>query len=394
MSASALTYLTVISMPESITGQRPLDRRAFLKLSTIGTFAPLMSNWANAESLPDHLAQELYFSAATDKSGSHFFVCLNQVGEIVSKISVDQRGHDAIRSPDGRTAIMMSRRPGTVLSAFDLLENRLTHQVHSAEGRHFYGHMLFSSDGEYLFVSENDYVNTRGIISIRDASTFEVIQEFSSAGLGPHQIGWLADKKTLVVANGGIITHPSMYREKLNIATMRPNLAYLDSQTGTILDIQELADPQLSVRHFGVTDKNEVLVGLQYQGDKSNLVPLMALHRPGQKIEPLTNIADNELQSLNQYIASVAVDSKSRIGVGTGPRGGKVTFWDIDSGDFIASRRVRDVAGVTFDPLRSEFIVSNGRGEIYRYNTSDFSVNTQSSLRVAGLQWDNHLTLS
>lgn len=399
MSMSALTFQTAIKMESSTRKAAGLGRRKFIALSTISACAPLFSPLIKAENLSDGFAQELYsqelyFSAATDKNGTHYFVCLNQLGQIVSQIAVDQRGHDAIRSPSGRTAVMISRRPGTVLSSFDLLENRLSHQVHSAEGRHFYGHMLFSADGKYLFVPENDYANTRGLISVRDASTFEVLNEFSSAGLGPHQLGWLSDQKALVVANGGIITHPSRHREKLNIETMRPNLAYLDSERGDVIDVQELEDPKLSIRHFDVSDKNEVLVGMQYQGDKDNRVPLMAIHRPSQKMEALTNIADEELRSLNHYVASVAIDSNSRIGLGTCPRGGKITMWDIDSGDFIASRRVRDVAGVTLDAERSEFVVSNGRGEIFRYNTSDFRLNAQASLRISSLRWDNHLQLS
>jgi hypothetical protein len=38
-----------------------------------------------------------------------------------------------------------------------------------------------------------------------------------------------SDRRRLVVANGGILTDPGSGRAKLNIATMRPNLSYLDA---------------------------------------------------------------------------------------------------------------------------------------------------------------------
>ena len=47
------------------------------------------------------------------------------------------------------------------------------------------------------------------------------------------------------VANGGIETHPDYEREKLNLATMKPNIAWIDRRTGEVLGRRELV--QVSV---------------------------------------------------------------------------------------------------------------------------------------------------
>ena len=49
----------------------------------------------------------------------------------------------------------------------------------------------------------------------------------ANGSFGPHEIRLLPQGDTLVVANGGIETHPDSGRSKLNLPTMRPNLAYI-----------------------------------------------------------------------------------------------------------------------------------------------------------------------
>ncbi|HBM41824.1 MAG TPA: DUF1513 domain-containing protein, partial [Sulfitobacter sp.] len=57
---------------------------------------------------------------------------------------------------------------------------------------------------------------------------------------------------TLVVANGGIDTHPDSGRAKLNIPTMRPNLTYINDRR--ILEQIELPHDmhRNSIRHLAV----------------------------------------------------------------------------------------------------------------------------------------------
>ncbi len=52
--------------------------------------------------------------------------------------------------------------------------------------------------------------------------------EFASGGVGPHEIRRMPGSDVLVIANGGIATHPGSSRAKLNIPKMQPNLAYIE----------------------------------------------------------------------------------------------------------------------------------------------------------------------
>ncbi|MBV6657419.1 MAG: DUF1513 domain-containing protein [Devosiaceae bacterium] len=65
----------------------------------------------------------------------------------------------------------------------------------------------------------------------------------------------LLDGHTTVVANGGIHTHPDYPRQKLYLPTMAPSLAYLDVETGDLVD--QVSKPselhQLFIRHLTQT---------------------------------------------------------------------------------------------------------------------------------------------
>ena len=93
------------------------------------------------------------------------------------------------------------------------------------------------------------------LIGVRDATDgYKQIGEFRAHGIEPHDIALLPDGRTLVVANGGIRTHPDRGGEELNLASMRPSLVYVDVQTGDLLEEHRLAPAlhQLSIRHLAL----------------------------------------------------------------------------------------------------------------------------------------------
>ncbi|MGB0057672.1 MAG: DUF1513 domain-containing protein, partial [Methyloceanibacter sp.] len=88
----------------------------------------------------------------------------------------------------------------------------------SKPDRHFFGHGVFSADGRLLHTTENDYKNAQGIIGVRDATDgYKQIGEFSARGMEPHDVALLADGRTMVIANGGIRTHPDSGADELNL---------------------------------------------------------------------------------------------------------------------------------------------------------------------------------
>lgn len=314
-------------------------------------------------------------------------------GRLQFRLPIDLRAHAAVGHPVHHdVAVIIARRPGNLLYEIDLAAGAIRRVVHSADNRHFYGHGVYSPDGRYLYTTENDFENGAGVIGVRDGETLASVREMPSHGVGPHELVFLADGQTLVVANGGIRTHPGSPREKLNLLTMEPSLAYVDAASGQLRAVHTLDNRFLSIRHLAVGPGNLVCIALQHEGPTQDAVPLVGFQR-GKEPIVLAAAPEPVLRSLNHYTGSICLHAPTGITAVSCPRGGQVTFWDAATARFVATLPIRDAGGVSLSGDGESFVVTNGLGEIHTIR-ADTLTPAAPPITVADTMWDNHLTLT
>ncbi len=351
-------------------------RRTFLA-GLLATGMVPHPSWADA-------GDPAYLSAARLPSGAFVLIGLNHDGDAVFDIPLPGRGHAAAAHPASPLAVAFARRPGRFAIVIDCLDKTVAARLDAPDGRHFYGHGAFAADGGVLLTTENDYDNARGIVGVWDARNgFRRIGEFPSGGVGPHDLRMLPDGKTLVVANGGIETHPETGRTKLNLPDMRPNLSYL-SLDGAVLDQPE--PPQEwhlnSMRHLAVNRDGRVAIACQWQGDPADMPPLLAIHQPGETITFHDTDAGLERDMLG-YVGSVAFSSDGRSIAFTGPRGG--VAGTMGAGGQLLDRMIAtDICGVA--PRQSGFVFTTGSGDLLEQTET-----RRGQLARHDCAWDNHL---
>ncbi|MEX0302209.1 MAG: DUF1513 domain-containing protein, partial [Leisingera sp.] len=282
-------------------------------------------------------------------------------------------------------AVAFARRPGRFADVIDCRSGSAIARLQPPAGHHFYGHGTFSPDGSRLFTTENDYENARGVIGVWDAADgYRRLTSFSSGGIGPHDMLLRRDAAGLVVANGGIETHPDSGRAKLNLPDMRPNLSYL-SFDGALQEKIEL--PQElhlnSIRHLAMRADGTVGFAMQWQGDARELVPIVGLHKPGTPPRLMAD-GDPRVLNLSGYGGSIAFSPDGALVGVTSPRGGVLQLMDSDNGDLLKEHRMADVCGLA--PSANGFTASTGTGQFFEVTSSG-----HRPLRRAGLAWDNHL---
>lgn len=312
-----------------------------------------------------------------------------------SAAALPERGHGVASAPDGRSVVVTARRPGRWAVVFALPDLRPLHRLDLPAGRHFYGHGCFSPDGRRFFTTENDVDGGDGIIGVWDVERgFARIAERRSGGVGPHDLAITPDSRRLVVANGGIRTHPETGRDILNRDTMHPNLALLALDGDDVLATADLG-PDLhlsSIRHLAVAPDGEVVFGCQFEGDKDVMPPLVGAwrtDRPG-RAPTLWEMPEAGLARLDDYVGSVALDAAGRIVVATSPRGGAAALFERSSGRFLGLAALPDVCGVAASG--EGFVVSSGvagarslEGLPAHPSLADpFPASTKRS-------WDNHM---
>jgi len=242
---------------------------------------------------------------------------------------VPLRAHGCAVAPSNpMRVIFFARRPGTQAFELDRETTAVRMIFTTPAGRHLAGHGLFSADGAWVLTPEHDYERARGVIAVRDARTFAIEHEIDTHGIDPHELAWSPDHTRLIVANGGILTHPRTYRRKLNIPTMDPSLCVLNAANGERLEQWRLQDHLLSIRHLAVAANGAVAVGLQYEGEPTAAPTIAALYRPGHGLEALP-VPDGERAQLRGYVASVALSDAEDAIVAACPYGNGVATWSL-----------------------------------------------------------------
>ncbi len=372
-----------------------MQRRSFIAALVYGTgvfVAPVHNLLASG-------GAALVYSAGSQRDNSHSVAMIDADSGNVIECSVSHRCHSGVVIPLQQQVVFISRRPGSEMRVMDRATGNRLQVVNAAPNRHFFGHGCLSRCGTKLYCAENAFTESesscQGVIGIYDVTQqYRRIGEFSCQGVGPHQIERLPDSDILVVAVGGILTHPSRGREKLNLDAMQSAIHYIDANSGTV--VLKLPSPyqQLSLRHFSVNKNHQLVVTGQYQGAGNELLELVFYHhyQGAASSDQLQAFEQDESGwlSLRQYIASVAIDGSGVYALTTGPRGDAIDLWDINRRQWLKRITLRDVAGVVWDNHKNSFVVSNGLGELYRVQVQP-EVTIDFIARDKSLRWDNHL---
>lgn len=363
-----------------------INRRRFCQLLAGAVVLPGLAHGSTASRAP------LFASAARSQDGSYRLYLLSQGGELLLDHRLPDRAHHTEVHPQQPWLACVARRPGTFIDIIDYQSQRLVKRIQADPGRHFFGHGIFSDDGRYLICTENNLADGQGRVVFRDVSgDFRISGDYPSHGIGPHELKQQPGSGTLVVANGGIMTHPDQGRKKLNLATMQPSLVRLDMSNGTLQEQQFMPAQlhQLSIRHIDTNRAGETVIALQYQGGAEDNPPLVAIHRPGLPLKLLAAPAPVDI-AMKRYCGSARFDGSGHFAAVSAPRGDLITFWDLQQDRFHSTLRSRDGCGLAATGNDGEFIISAGTGRSLRYNLTDGrKTRLSSTIRPA---WDNHLT--
>jgi hypothetical protein len=350
---------------------RLIDRRDFVAGAGVAFAAALLPR--NAAALA--AADAVYGAAFMNPAGEYGLAILSEKGEIISRQPLPARAH-GLACNNGQ-AVAFARRPGNFALAFDPAGIRKPIVFSTPANRHFYGHGVFSPDGALLYAAENDFDHGVGVVGIYDATDgFARLGELPSHGIGPHEVIFAADGRTLCVANGGIQTHPDYGRLKLNLASMEPSIAFVDASTGALEEKHVLPAElsRVSTRHVVVDASRRIWIGGQYEGEASDTPPLIACVALGENLVFL-DLPQEQARTLENYIGAVAANAEGDRIAFTAPKGNTLMIVDALKG------RIERV--VSLDRVCG--LARAGDGFVTSSQDGDFGPSHHD------LAWDNHI---
>lgn len=354
-------------------------RRGFIAAMIAASATPRLA-WADLGS-PSHLAAAK--TTTGPQAGGFVLAGIGPEGGERFRIDMPARGHAGAGHPVRAEAVAFARRPGAFALVIDCGTGAVLHRLTPPSGRQFNGHGVYLHDGAVLATSEQMAAGSAGLVGLWDVEArYRRIGEFSTHGIGPHELRLMAEEGLIVVANGGIETDGED-RTQLNIPVMRPNLTYLTLE-GALADQVELA-PDLhfnSIRHLALGGGGQVAFAMQWHGDETALPPLMGLHRRGQA-PVLAEVPVGEALTMRNYASSIAFAGDGGQVAITSSKGGRLQRFSPEGG-FLGSLVREDVSGLA--PLGAGLIASDGYGGLIALEGG-----VARGLSRSDLAFDNHL---
>ena len=378
--------------PFATAPNRRLTRRSLL--TATAAVACMASGSRLALNLsPQHHHREVLVSALKSVPDQFGIGVIDK--DRLSTHAIAFRGHSIItHALKSNCLLAFPRRPGDTCLEVNLGTDEVSQAFTCNQQRHLFGHGCFSADGQVLFTTEANLKTGYGVIGVRDAKTYQLLTEFPSGGIGPHDIKLMSGGQSLAVANGGILTHPQSGRKKLNLDSMHSSLTLVDTNNGSLEDIWLPTESKASARHIDVAADGTIAIALQVQRSAMShdgVVPLAAVLKPDTSVTPLAEPVP-VITAMNDYAGSVAINDKTRIAGFTSPRGNLAAFWNIDSGGFVTHYVLHDVCGIAISADSKFFIVSNSHGAVRYLDGASMQEDKSMRQHYAAVHWDNHLT--
>lgn len=347
-------------------------RRSFLRASAMG-----LSGVALASFVGESLAQDASPKAKHDfskvKRGT-LLGCGNQVNVQTQEkrfvlsivdldadspnprvVPMDFQGHGYAPDPRDPYKMVIFEKHGAGCCEFDLAKGEVTRKLTAVKGAQFYGHGAFSPDGKTLYATESMIQDGyRGLISVRDGTTFELKGEFPTFGAAPHDCQLIENGKVMAITNGG---------GKLDGA--KPCVTYVDVEKRELIEKLEFESEKLNAGHLLIGKKGDLAVAsARREGLPEDALGALSVRPKGGKFKTLTSPEDTWKKMVGETL-SLAFNEETRVVGATNPYGNVVTFWNLDTGELTKEyAKAKQPRGIALTLDNAYFVLSYGKEDV------------------------------
>lgn len=265
-------------------------------------------------------------------------------------IQLDFQPHGVAQDPWNLNIISVFEKKGPGACEINLNTGTKTRDISTLEGRHFYGHGVYSVDGKKLYCTETVLATQEGLIAVRDAKTLKLEGEFPSYGANPHECHLVDDGKIIAITNGG----------GTKSSGLTPCVSYVDVASQKLIDKYEMQDERFNTGHLQIS-KNRDLVVISAPRDGLADTELGAISVLGKNGKLETFSTPSEIvKQLKGETLSVCIDESRGVFAATSPKGNFVSFWNLKNNKFISQIPLTSPRGIIMSVNNHFFIVSSG----------------------------------
>ena len=355
-----------------MNGSNPLSRRNFLAMTALALTGKA---WAAPTKTPaaSAIGTVIGFGKAADKSC--FISTVDFEGPhkgVRWQSDIDFLGHGFMPNPVRPQLAVIAEKHGKGCVEWDMQARKVTRPLAIAGERQFYGHGAFTPDGKLLFLVETvvEDGSYRGVITVRDGNSYELLGEFPSYGAAPHDAILVDGGKTLVVTNGGGVVGGGQ----------APCVSFVDVRTRALKRQVAIPGERMNAGHLALTQAGAlVVVSAPRSGiaeDSGQFYGGISFALPGKGLQAGE---DEVVPEMKGETLSVAIHQPSGVVAATNPTGNLLTFWNLRSGKLVkASREFKGPRGVSLSLDGRYFVLT------YDKQTHAVLIDTQTLEPVEG----------
>lgn len=335
-----------------------IDRRKFLEkgFKTGLTTAVLSYMPKLAFGLPDKTGMGVAIGSGKykTKSGETKFILtlfnLDSQKKRPEFIPVDFFIHGITVHPKNPYIIACFEKRGPGACEINLKTRKVTKKIIASKNHYFYGHGVYSKEGDELFITEAHLNNKNGIISTRDFKEYSVLSEFPTYGKNPHDCLLIDNGKVLAITNGG----------GTRKSKDKPCVSYVNIKEKKLLEKIEIEKEDINAGHLSVSPTNDlVIVSAPRDGLDKNLPGAISFRPNGKKLT--TSLGPQKIISqMKSETLSLALVKDRNLVAATSPLGNMISFWNYKTAKFIKAVKIINPRSIGVSLDSNFFVVGHG----------------------------------
>lgn len=231
--------------------------------------------------------------------------------------------HSLIQHPIRKEIVAIAPKEKSRALIYDISKGVMVASLNLEHDRYFYGHGVFSNDGERLLLTAFDH-RSKGFLVEYD-SDWKPVRDIETFGKAPHDIRLCHGGDGLLIANNGWSRLSSYDDPSVTSVVM------MDMKSKKLVEKTELPSGHVAFQHLAGNDHGDFIVGCDYYGkDRESFggyPSLLAHHRVGGDVEFL-QMSSEMRAAMAGNVLSVSWDEASGMAITTTPEG-PVTFWNL-----------------------------------------------------------------
>lgn len=262
--------------------------------------------------------------------------------------------HGVIKNPLADHKVLVFEKKGPGAAEIDLKDNAITRRIKPAGGHAFYGHGAYSADGKLVYATEYDEMTYAGAMTVRDAESFEIIDDFPTYGERPHDCQFIDDGRVVAITNGGGALKGGA----------KPNVTYVEVGTGKLIEKIEFDNPLINSGHLMISPGGDLAVAHAMREGLHNRKALGAISLRPDRGDFKTMVSPARITgAMRGETLSLCMLESNKLVAATNPYaedGGLVTFWNYETQEFVDSLPVEQPRGVGLTLDESYWVVTFG----------------------------------